>query len=65
MQSITELKMADSAWSDIAATSAEKIVNDVKDLVSSTWYNSVRAGGVSEKNAETIRGTFTYPGFSQ
>ncbi|MHB8623530.1 MAG: hypothetical protein ACYC9J_14435 [Sulfuricaulis sp.] len=50
--------IANSAGSDIAATNAEKIVNDVKDQVSSTWYNTVRADGVSEKDAETICGTF-------
>jgi serine/threonine-protein kinase HipA len=43
---------------------AEKIVNDMKAQVDATWYDTVRASGVSEKDAETIRGAFVYPGFS-
>ena len=43
---------------------AEKIVNDMKAQVEATWYDTVRASGVSEKDAETIRGAFVYPGFS-
>jgi serine/threonine-protein kinase HipA len=44
-------------------TEAEKIVNDMKVQVEATWYNTVRASGVSEKDAEAIRGAFVYPGF--
>jgi len=43
---------------------AERIVNDMKAQVETTWYDAVRASGVSEKDAETIRGAFVYPGFS-
>jgi serine/threonine-protein kinase HipA len=43
---------------------AEKIVNDMKTRVEATWYETLRANGVSEKDAETIRGAFVYPGFS-
>ena len=43
---------------------AEKIVNDMKRQVEATWYETVRASGVSEQDAETIRGAFVYPGFS-
>ena len=43
---------------------AEKIVNDMKAQVDATWYDTCRASGVSEKDAETIRGAFVYPGFS-
>ena len=43
---------------------AEKIVNDMKTQVDATWYDTVRASGISEKDAETIRGAFVYPGFS-
>jgi serine/threonine-protein kinase HipA len=43
---------------------AEKIVTDMKGQVDATWYDTVRASGVSEKDAETIRGAFVYPGFS-
>ena len=42
---------------------AEKIIADTRDQVG-RWYDIVRACGVSEKDAETIRGAFIYPGFS-
>src|SRR5580692_6272829 len=43
---------------------ADKIVNNMKARVEATWYETLRASGVSEKDAETIRGAFVYPGFS-
>lgn len=43
---------------------AEKIVNHMKEQVGATWYETVRASGVSEKDADTIRGAYIYPGFS-
>ncbi len=43
---------------------AEKIIKDMKTLVDATWYDTVRASGVSKKDAEMIRGAFVYPGFS-
>jgi serine/threonine-protein kinase HipA len=42
---------------------AEKIIADTKTQVGH-WYDTVRACGVSEKDAETVRGAFIYPGFS-
>jgi len=42
---------------------AEKIVANMHDEVG-RWYDTVRAAGVSENDAETIRGAFVYPGFS-
>jgi serine/threonine-protein kinase HipA len=42
---------------------AEKVVTDMRDQVGH-WYDSVRASGVSENDAELIRGAFLYPGFS-
>jgi len=42
---------------------AEKIIADTKAQVGH-WYDTVRACGVSDKDAETIRGAFIYPGFS-
>jgi serine/threonine-protein kinase HipA len=33
------------------------------ERVRATWYDLVRARGVSEKDAETIRGAFLYEGF--
>lgn len=43
---------------------AEKIVKDMKAQVEATWYDTVRASGVTNKDAETIRGAFVYRGFS-
>jgi serine/threonine-protein kinase HipA len=45
-------------------TEAETIINNIKQQVEATWYDTARASGVSEKDAETIRGAFVYPGFS-
>ena len=42
---------------------AEKIIADTREQVG-RWYDIVRACGVSENDAETIRGAFIYPGFS-
>jgi serine/threonine-protein kinase HipA len=42
----------------------EKIVTEMHSQVASTWYNTVRSCSVSERDAETIRGAFVYPGFS-
>jgi serine/threonine-protein kinase HipA len=48
----------------LARAEAGKIVDDMKAQVEATWYATVRASGVSEPDAETIRGAFVYPGFS-
>lgn len=42
---------------------AKKIVSDMTNKVRSTWYDVVRAQGVSEKDAETIKAAFAYEGF--
>lgn len=42
---------------------AEKIIAEIRKQVG-RWYDVVRACGVLEKDAETIRGAFIYPGFS-
>jgi serine/threonine-protein kinase HipA len=39
----------------------EKIVQEMTERVGK-WYEIVRACGVSERDAETIRGAFLYPG---
>jgi serine/threonine-protein kinase HipA len=44
---------------------AKKIVNEMKAQIESTWYSTVRGSGVSENDAEAIRGAFVYPGFSR
>jgi serine/threonine-protein kinase HipA len=41
---------------------AESIVNGMQAQVGK-WYDTVRAWGVSEKDAHTIRSAFLYPGF--
>jgi serine/threonine-protein kinase HipA len=43
---------------------AQKIVHDMKVRVEATWYETLRASGVSVNDAEAIRGAFVYPGFS-
>ena len=43
---------------------AEKIVNDMKQQIETTWYETLRASGVPDKDTETIRGAFVYPGFT-
>jgi serine/threonine-protein kinase HipA len=42
---------------------AKTIVENMRQLVSATWYNVIRAEGVSEKDAEAIRSAFVYEGF--
>lgn len=42
---------------------AMSIVTTMKDQVEKTWYSTVRACGVSQNDAEAIRGAFVYPGF--
>ena len=37
---------------------AQRIVNDMKVQVEATWYETLRASGVSENDAEAIRGAF-------
>jgi serine/threonine-protein kinase HipA len=43
---------------------ARTIVESMRRQVSATWYDVVRADGVSEKDAEAIRGAFVYEGFN-
>ena len=43
---------------------AQGIVNDMKAQVQASWYETLRASGVTENDAEAIRGAFVYPGFS-
>jgi serine/threonine-protein kinase HipA len=43
---------------------AAKIVGDMKEQIAATWYDTARANGVSEGDAEIIRGAFVYEGFS-
>jgi serine/threonine-protein kinase HipA len=42
---------------------ARSIVSNMTKQVKATWYDLVRAQGVSQKDAEAIRGAFIYEGF--
>jgi serine/threonine-protein kinase HipA len=44
---------------------AQTIVTKMREQVSATWYDVVRAEGVSANDAEAIRGSFVYEGFDQ
>jgi serine/threonine-protein kinase HipA len=44
---------------------AKTIVDKMREQVSTTWFNIVRAEGVSEKDAEAIRAAFVYEGFDR
>jgi serine/threonine-protein kinase HipA len=43
---------------------AKAIVSGMTEKVRATWHNVVRAQGVTEKDANTIKGAFVYEGFS-
>ena len=43
---------------------AQRIVNDMKVQVQASWYETLRASGVTENDTEAIRGAFVYPGLS-
>ncbi|TWB93207.1 serine/threonine-protein kinase HipA [Bradyrhizobium macuxiense] len=47
----------------LGADEAKAIVASMTEQVRASWYDVVRGQGVSEKDAETIRGAFVYPGF--
>jgi serine/threonine-protein kinase HipA len=49
----------------LGAEEAKSIVFKMTEQVRSTWYEVVRARGVSEKDAELIKGAFVYEGFSR
>lgn len=47
------------------ADEAKAVVSEMTERVRATWYDVVRAQGVSEKDAEAIRDAFVYEGFSR
>lgn len=49
----------------LGADEAEAIISTMAKQVRASWYGVVRAQGVSERDAETIRGAFVYDGFSR
>ncbi len=44
---------------------AKTIVSKMTEQVRATWYDVVRATGISERDAEAIKGAFVYEGFSR
>jgi serine/threonine-protein kinase HipA len=42
---------------------ARSIIHALRDRTQSTWYETARSAGVSEKDCERIAGAFVYPGF--
>jgi serine/threonine-protein kinase HipA len=42
---------------------AENILNQMEQQIKTTWYAVAKSVGVSEKDCETISGSFVYPGF--
>jgi len=42
---------------------AKAIVSEMTEHVRATWYDIVRGQGVTEKDAEVIKGAFVYEGF--
>ncbi len=49
----------------LGADEAEAIISTMAEQVRASWCGVVRAQGVSERDAETIRGAFVYDGFSR
>ncbi|MCZ7593719.1 MAG: HipA domain-containing protein [Hyphomicrobium sp.] len=42
---------------------ASAIIDEVETVVGSEWYRTLKGQGVSEQDAETLKGAFAYPGF--
>jgi serine/threonine-protein kinase HipA len=42
---------------------AKSIVSKMTGQVRASWYDVVRAQGVTAKDAETVKGVFVYEGF--
>lgn len=38
-------------------------ISKMNDQIQTSWYDTLRAHGVSERDAETVRGAFAYDGF--
>jgi serine/threonine-protein kinase HipA len=55
--------LSQSARFLLAADEARRVVDTMKDIVKSKWYETCRAVGASEKDCDRIVGAFAYPGF--
>jgi len=42
---------------------AKSIISSMTEQVRAAWYSTLRAHGVSDRDAETVRGAFAYEGF--
>ena len=42
---------------------AKRIVDEMAEIVRNSWYKVMRSEGVSERDAELLKGAFAYPGF--
>jgi serine/threonine-protein kinase HipA len=42
---------------------AEALITAMEEQIKATWYETARREGVSEKDSETIKSAFAYPGF--
>jgi serine/threonine-protein kinase HipA len=42
---------------------ANAVIDEVESVVRSAWYRTLKGHGVSEQDAEALKGAFAYPGF--
>jgi serine/threonine-protein kinase HipA len=49
----------------LTESDARSIISNMTEQVRTTWYGIVRAQGVSERDADTIKGAFLYEGFER
>jgi serine/threonine-protein kinase HipA len=47
----------------LSPADAAAIVGEVETVVAANWYRTLKAQGVSEPDAHTLKGAFLYPGF--
>jgi hypothetical protein len=55
--------LSQSARFLLAPDEAAHILDDIEARVRSSWYPVARSAGVSERDCETLKGAFAYPGF--
>jgi len=55
--------LSQSARFHLKQEEAEAIIDAMEDQVKTTWYETARREGVSERDCETISTAFAYPGF--
>ena len=47
----------------LSSDEAKTVIAEMQKVVAAEWYAVLRANGVSERDAEMLRGAFNYPGF--